>query len=104
LTHELQLSQIQLGGIFYQENKMPETVEAMLAALGPLPLEPTDEDIVARRKSLEHISSCIRRLSDRIGAEAKYLKSLCKHTAKYSSNWCGRDPGSGGCSNCGGSW
>jgi hypothetical protein len=31
-------------------------------------------------------------------------QQMCDHASKYSSNWCGRDPGGGGCNTCGKSW
>jgi len=80
------------------------TVEAMIAALGPLPLNFTEKDIAERRKEIKHIGECVARLTARLKAEAEYLYGICDHRNQYSSNWCGRDPGGGGCNTCGKSW
>jgi len=80
------------------------TIEAMLAALAPLPLEPTEKDIVERRRRLNHIGECVTRLKARLNAEAEHLFRVCDHKNQYSSNLWGRDPGGGGCNTCGKSW
>lgn len=82
----------------------PTTVEGLLAALGSLPMEFGEKEIIERRKQLKHIGEAIGRLSARLKAECEYLYSICDHKNQYSSNWCGRDPGGGGCNTCGKSW
>jgi len=62
------------------------------------------EAIKANREHIEAAVAEAKAQLDAVRAIASAARKLCKHPSRYSSNWCGRDPGGGGCDDCGETW
>ena len=62
------------------------------------------EQIKANRDRLTAAREAISAQLAAIDALNVANQKMCTHRDRYSSNWCGRDPGGGGCHTCGKSW
>lgn len=81
-----------------------QTIEELFTKIKPFPISFNVEDIKNRKKELDHIQQYLNHLQQRLKAERNYMQAQCKHENCFSSNWCGRDPGGGGCNTCGKQW
>ncbi len=60
--------------------------------------------IVANRDRIRAAREAINAQLTMVDALSDANMRMCDHKDSYSSNWCGRDPGGGGCNTCGKSW
>lgn len=75
-----------------------------LFQIAKMPRDTSKAGIAARRERLVKFSQELQAVKHRLGAEFDILYAMCDHSDSYSSNWCGRDPGGGGCNTCGKVW
>jgi hypothetical protein len=62
------------------------------------------EQIRANRDQIRAAVAALGAQRKMVDALSAANEQMCSHEDKYSSNWCGRDPGGGGCNTCGKSW
>jgi hypothetical protein len=62
------------------------------------------EQIKANREKIRKAREAIEAQKTIVDALSEANMRMCDHADQYSSNWCGRDPGGGGCNTCGQAW